>query len=188
MINPPNGNAPRGPWPTTGSSTGEPTAWPPVVKQSRAPVGIALVVSGIAVAVAIGAWIRPASTARPEADAAPKFSDQQVEEAKTNVCAAYDKVVKASSGAAGLSTDDPATKFSISVNSRLASEVASNYLIKTLGENLATPLDLSDGIRGIASAYDDVVLGQLSGEADEETKPAYDRLDAADKAVASRCK
>jgi hypothetical protein len=149
---------------------------------------MSLVVAAIAVAIAIGAWFRPSSDARPEVDSAPKFSDQQVGEAKTNVCSAYGKVGKVSSGAAGLTADDPATRFSISVNSRLASEVASNYLIKTLDENPATPPDLGDGIRGIASAYVDVVLGQLAGETDEETQPAYDKLDAADKAVAAECK
>jgi hypothetical protein len=189
MTNPPYGDAPGGQWPPPGPPAGGPTPWPVAApKQSRTPIIISLVVAFVAVALAIGAWFRPAPDSPTPLDASPKYSEQQVSDARKNVCSAYNDVYKATSGAGGQRSDDPTLKFVISINARLASQFSSSYLSRTLDDNRAAPPSLIESVRNLVSAYDAIVVGQLAGSSDDEIQPAYDKLDSAGKDLAQACK
>jgi hypothetical protein len=64
---------------------------------------------GIVVAIALGvvALLRPAAQAAAPLDAAPKYSEQQVADAKRAVCAARDQAFAALAGAGGQKSEDP---------------------------------------------------------------------------------
>ncbi len=60
---------------------------------SRVPMIVAIVISLLALALAAAAWFRPTHDATP---ATPQYSEQQVADAKKNVCGAYDTMYRAS--------------------------------------------------------------------------------------------
>jgi hypothetical protein len=45
----------------------------------------------IAVGAAVAAWLRPIPEVKPASPSAPTFNDRQVADAKSKVCAAYEK-------------------------------------------------------------------------------------------------
>ncbi len=189
MTNPPYG--PGGQWLPPGSPGGPPPAWPAVAtRQSRALVVVSLVVALIAVAVAIGSWFRPVPETSTTADAVPQFTDQQISDAKNAVCGAYDKTKRAITGAATQTSPDPTLTLLIAVNTRLATQFSSRYVMDTLKANPATPGNLSDGIRKISAAWDGMVLAQLSGAGrdDPELKPLFTEIDSSDVEIGQACK
>lgn len=189
MTNPPYGPTPGGQWPPPGPPAGPPPAWPSAApKQSRTPVIVSLVIAVVAIAVALGAWFRPTDETPPDTKATPQFTDQQVSDAKNATCSAYDKAFKAVTTAGGQISDDPSSKFIISVNVRLATQVASSYLTKTITQNPATPVDLATNIRDISSIWEDIVLAQLAGSQNDELAPVYDKLEAANSKIKLACK
>ncbi|MCV7228287.1 hypothetical protein [Mycolicibacterium komossense] len=146
----------------------------------------------VAIAVAIGAWFRPANEAHPASppDSKSQFSEEQITEAKKAACSAYDKTTKAVSKAASLNSPDPTMTFVIAVNTRLATQFSSRFISDTLDSNPATPSDIAQNLRELTSAWDEIVLAQLSEiKGDDPTlKPAFDQLDSADQAIAQACK
>jgi hypothetical protein len=189
MTNPPYGPTPGGQWPQPGSPAGQPSAWPAVPpKQSRGPVIISLVVAVIAMAVAVAAWFRPAPDPPAAADSSPKYSAQEVTEADRAMCAAYDKVYAALAGSGGQSSTDPNIQLVIALNTRLATHVNSDYLRQALAQNPATTPDLAGTFRKMASAYDEIVLGQLAGSQTADLQQFNDQLDAADTEAKKACK
>ncbi|TGD89248.1 hypothetical protein BayCH28_07805 [Mycolicibacterium sp. CH28] len=117
----------------------------------------------IAIAVAIGAWFRPAPKA--EAPAAKTYSEQEVADAKKAVCDAYQRVDRAltattSKGGGGQTNDDVL----IGINVRLALTESAQYLRTRLAEQPATPLDLAEIVARASNAYQDLAIAQL-GEA-----------------------
>lgn len=189
MSDSPYGVTPGGTWPTQGPPQAPPPVWPaPTPKQSRTPVIISLVIAVIAIAVAIGAWFRPAPEAPPPVDAAPQYSDQEISDAEKAVCAAYNKMVQSVSGAGGQSSDDPTTQQIYAVNIRVATHVASDYLLRQLAENPASPTRLTANVRELAILYNDVVLAQLANAPRSALDPLYSKVDAADAKVVEACK
>lgn len=189
MTDSPYGVTPGGTWPPPGPLAGPPPVWPPPApKQSRAPVIISLVVALIAVAVAIGAWFRPAREASPPPDSTPQYSTQQVADATKAMCAAYDKIYAALSGAGGQSSSDPNVQLTIAVNTRLATHVNSDYLRQVLAQNPATPPALVDTFREMAAAYDEIVLAQLGGAQTADLGAPNAKLEDADEKAAKACK
>ena len=192
MTNPPYGNTPGGHWPPAGPPVGPPPAWPAAAapKQTRAPMLVALALALIAVAVSIGAWFRPAAEAPPPTASDTQFTDEQITDAKTSVCDAFGKAKKAIAGAATQSSTDPTVTFVIAVNTRLATQLSARFITDTLKENPATPAELSKSVRGMASAWNNIVLAQLSGTGtdDPTLKPVLAQLDSSDAEISQACK
>jgi hypothetical protein len=142
----------------------------------------------IAIAIAVGSWFRPASgEAAPSPEPAQQYSDQQVAEAATNMCAVYDKIYAAITNAGGQNSDDPTMKFVIAVDIRLATHVNSDYIRQMLGQNAATPPDLAHAFREMRSAYDEINLAQLANAPKEQLESASAKLDSADATVYESC-
>jgi hypothetical protein len=189
MTDSPYGVTPGGAWPPPGPPVGAPPVWPPApAKQSRAPITISLVVALIAIAVAIGAWFKPANEAPPSADTAPKFSDQQTADAKKALCSARNKAFEALKGSGGQHSDDPTSAFIITVNTRLAIHESTDYLRHTRDVNQAAPPDLAANIEDLASVYEDMLLAQLASAPTDQLNALNTKLDAADIKIVEACK
>ena len=100
---------------------------------------VAIVVSLLALALAAAAWFRPTHDATP---ATPQYSEQQVADAKKNVCGAYDTVLRAIKSAGALNSEDPNQKFMLAFNTRLAFNAAADYLLASASQNPAAPASL----------------------------------------------
>src|ERR1700743_2203882 len=74
-----------------------PMPWPPAPPRgpARWPVFVMFAITLVAVAAAVAAWLRPLPEAKSAPPAAPNFSAQQVDDAKSKVCAAHAKVQNA---------------------------------------------------------------------------------------------
>lgn len=151
------------------------------------PTIIAIGVAVIAIAIAIGAWFRPAP--KPETPAAKTYSEQEVTDAKKAVCDAYartDRAVQATGRRNG--GDDQTAVLAVAVNIRLALSESSSLLLRTLTENPAAPRELQEQTRLAANTYQDVAIDQLGDAPQEELAPLFKRADSTDAAIKQACK
>jgi hypothetical protein len=189
MTASPYGNTPGGQWPPLGSPQGPPPSWPaPAQQQSRLPVIISLIVAFVAVAVAIGAWFRPASEVTNPADRAPQYSDQQVAMAKKALCAAEDLVNRATTYAGNQKSDDPTQQLAIAVNVRLTGSLSAQYFQTKLAQYPATPEDLTTGLQELILANQDIALLQIANASKDEFDASYQAYDSAQAKVTEACK
>jgi hypothetical protein len=153
---------------------------------------IALVVALLAICVAIGAWFRPSADSKPaSAPPAPSYTDQQVAEAKTKVCAAYEKVHRAlvlSSARNG--GNDPTAVLGVATSGRQVLDAGSRYLITKLSEEPATSPELSAAIRNLAEGYQELTMEYLDGltNSDTEIQPSLHAADDATATIERLCK
>lgn len=134
----------------------QPTRWPAFVM---------LVMTLIAVAAAVAAWLRPMPDTTASTPPTPTFSDQQVADAKSKVCAAYEKIHHAnfvnSSRSGG---DDPTAQLAVALNQRQIYEAGSAYLLTTLDNEPATPPDLAAATRKLANVFQVLTLDNLASD------------------------
>ncbi|MCX2934513.1 hypothetical protein ORI20_30045 [Mycobacterium sp. CVI_P3] len=149
------------------------------------PTIIAIVIAVIAIAVAIGAWFRPAP--KPEAPAAKTYSEQEVADAKNAVCEAYDKAFNALTENSR-QLDNPNEALAVIANSRIAIHAAGTFLTTVLSQNPATPGELTTPVRALADQYQGMVLDQI-GNADRATLDAdYRNADSLTSKISQVCK
>ncbi|WP_167107406.1 hypothetical protein [Mycobacterium sp. DL592] len=150
------------------------------------PTIIAIVIALIAVAVAIGAWFRPAPKA--EAPAAKTYSEQEVTEAKKAVCDAFEQVKSTVNTAGGKSGDNPTDSFIVAVNIRLALTTSSSYLADQLTANPATPETLAEPIRLLASRYREIAMRQIADASNSDLQPLATGADKDIERITEACK
>ncbi|WP_431234771.1 hypothetical protein ACQ856_09705 [Mycolicibacterium psychrotolerans] len=151
------------------------------------PTIIAIVIAVIAIAVAIGAWFRPAP--KPETPAAKTYTEQEVSDAKKAVCDAYgraDRALQATGRKNG--GDDQTAIIAVAVNIRLALSESSSFLLRTLAENPAAPHDLQEQVRMAANSYQDIAIDQLGEASQTELGPFLKQADSTDVAIKQACK
>lgn len=163
--------------PLGGAPQGQATWMPPipVQKSSRVPVIIAFVVAMLALGLAAAAWFKPTPEAPP---AAPQYSDQQVADAKKNLCDAYHATDRALTDAGSLSSEDQNQKFMISLNIRVAFTAGADHLLTAADQNPAAPPDLLKASRDLAFSYQKIVLAQTASDTHDALVPLYDEADA----------
>jgi hypothetical protein len=126
---------------------------------------VMLVITLIAVGAAVAAWLRPIPQAPAAAPPKPTYSDQQVADAKSKVCGAYEKIHRAnyvnSSRTGG---DDPTAQLAVAVNQRQIYEAGSAYLLSTLSDEPATPADLATAARKLAYVFQVLTLDNLASD------------------------
>jgi hypothetical protein len=153
-------------WPQTGAPR-RPRRWPTIAWL----VAITLVAS-----VAVVGWLRPLHDHQPPpASAAPTYTEQQVANAKANVCGAFGKVDRALEGAQSLGgSSDPTAILAVATSAREALDFGSRYLPATLAEEPATPSDLAAAVPKQADAYQKLVIGYMDGlhYVDPDLQPA----------------
>jgi hypothetical protein len=123
----------------------------------------------IAVAVAVAAWLRPVPDNGPPASSAPTFTDQQIADAKADVCAAYKVVthaVRVNTHRPNPAPGDEVGILAAAANGRLALYAGGNYLLDRLIADPATPDALVTGVRSLANTLQKFGIDALADEPD----------------------
>jgi hypothetical protein len=169
---------PAGPWgPPPPMALSRPARW---------PMFVMLLITLVAVAAAVAAWLRPIPHEASGTPPAPTYSAQQVSDAKSKVCAAYAKVQNAVSvNVARTAGDDPNSQLLLAVNARQVFAMGSAYLMTTLAEEPATPADLAGPANDLAHLYQVMVLDGLVGDRND---PAHNAADQAGFKIQGLCK
>jgi hypothetical protein len=162
---------PQGPVPSNGSS--------------RVPVIIAIVIALLALALAAASWFRPTHEATP---ATPQYSEQQVTDAKKNLCDAYNTMYRALERAGTTTSDDPNQKYMIAMNTRLAFNTAADRLLTEVSQNPAGPPDLVDATRRLAISYQKLVLVRTAEAPQPELDAVYKEINFSETALKTACK
>lgn len=178
MSDSPYGGMPAGPTPRI------PQGQLPSNGPSRVPLIIAIVVALLALALAAAAWFRPAPEPTP---AAHQYSDQQVADAKKNLCDAYITTYRSIQNAGNQSGSDPTQVFVVAINTRLAFQASADYLDSQLALNPAAPSDLATETGNISSGYHRLVLAQIAGAQREELDSVNHEIDTAHAAIIEKC-
>lgn len=146
-------------------------------------LGVALA----AIGVAIAAWFRPLPDNKPEP--APTYSEQQVADAKANVCAAFEKVHKAVALAGARKfVEDPTANLAVATSTRQAVYVGGRYLAAKLAEEPATPLDLAHAVQMLTKSYEEASIDYLAEVDDTELSSLRRASDEAGASIESLCK
>jgi hypothetical protein len=169
------------PWPAARPTPTRPSRW-----LAFASLAIALVALG----VAIGAWTRPLPDNKPaSAPPPPSFTNQQIADAKSIVCAAFQEAhqaVVATSARSGGS--DPTAILAVATSVRQARDVGSGYLLTTLAEEPATPPDLTKSVRKLANLYQKLTIGLLAELSDSDLEPLRRDSDETTSTIQGLCK
>src|SRR3984957_9858225 len=120
----PLGPPPSGPWgPVPPMAVGRPARW---------PMFVMFLITLVAVGSAIAAWLRPIPHETSASPPTPSYSEQQVSDAKSDVCAAYEKVHHAvNTNVQRTGGDDPTAQLAVAVNMRQGYVVGSAPLYTT---------------------------------------------------------
>lgn len=187
---PPDHGQHRGSAPSDAStpSAQSPTA-PPMTfgRPPRWPAFTALLIALIALAVGIAAWFRPASHSNQHPPK-PAYTQQQIADAKSKVCAAFGKLDRASEMAKAQAIGSD--QLAIDINTRQIFDVFSRYLRATLSEEPASPPDLANAVREQASTLEEAVIDYEVGlrKSDPEMKPLFDANNASADTIRRLCK
>lgn len=153
--------------PTTSASWPLTTPHTTYSKSSRWPIFTILALAIIAIVIAGADWLRPAPTSTTATPNLPKlsFSDQQVAESKIKICDAYNLVHEAVS----INTKrqnpvpgDETGKIAVAANARLALYDGGQYLLNHLGNELATPVELTEAVRSFANLLQEYAINVLA--------------------------
>jgi hypothetical protein len=136
--------------------------------------------------VAIVGWFRPVPAKPP---APPTYSAQQVADAKTKVCAEYQKVhsaIKAST-ARDMGTD-PTAQQVYGLTGRQALLAGSPYLRTVLSGQPATPNEVMTTIRKLTDLFQELAIDYLNSMPDSDMEPTVQAADEATLTVERLCK
>jgi phage tail sheath gpL-like len=132
-----------------------------------------LLIALVALGVAIGSWFRSASDHKSTpAPPAVSYSQQQIADAKSSVCGAYQQVRRALDAAGARNGgSDPTASLTVATASRQALDVGSRYLLTKLSEEPATNPDLATAVRKLADLYQQITVSYLADASDSEISP-----------------
>jgi hypothetical protein len=150
---------------------------------------VSLMISVVAIGLAITGWLRPLPTDRVDGPPAPAYTEKQVTDAKTKVCAAYNEVHQAVLINTGRNLgDDPTSHLAVAANARISLFDGGQFLSAKLVEEPATPPELASAMRALISAYEQLAIDYLANVPDAELKPSEDNLTRTGTAVYDICK
>lgn len=150
---------------------------------------IMMLAVGLAIGVAGGAGIiylynLKATTSAPTST----FSEQQISQAKGQVCSVYEDVHKEiSTNSARDQGSDPVQQLAVTATIRQAFLAGSAYLLTTLSEQPATPPELAKPVRQLAIAYQEVTIGYLNGKTNSDLESTLRNGDEAAQAIQGLC-
>ncbi|BBU24747.1 hypothetical protein [Mycobacterium xenopi] len=134
---------------------------------SRWPSFTALLLAVIGIAVGLVGWFRPVQRYDRPGPTAPRHTDQQIADAKTNICGAY----RTSKNEVFVNTHRPNPVegdeiglLAVAANGRLAPYAGGDHLLKRLAAEPATPSDLADAVRSLANSYEEAGIRTLNYE------------------------
>lgn len=185
MTGSPYGVTPGGSW--------QPPVGPPpsnlaAPKQSRALVTVSIVVALIAVAVAIASWFRPTEEQPTlQSDSQRSYTEEEIANSKKAVCEAHKLVDQATAVAGGETSEDPVVDFAIAINIRTTASLGAAYYFRALEEHPATPANLAEPVRELASTYQELLLLQIGKAPKEQLDTYYSRINSLDPKVIQAC-
>ena len=160
-------------------------------RPARWPTVAAFAAALIALGVGAVGWFRPAPlTYRPPAPSVPIYTEQQIADAKADVCAAYSlskNEVAENTHRPDLTGDEIGSLASAAMK-RIAVHAAGDYLLERLRAEPATPIDLADSIRSLANTYEEFAMRALNGEPDSALDPLRRAADADITKIDGLCK
>jgi hypothetical protein len=136
-----------------------------VSRPARWPMFLMLLVTLVAVAAAVAAWLRPIPHGTSASPASPSYSEQQVADAKSKVCGAFEKVhhvLQMNSTRSG--GDDPNSQFLVAINARQIFMTGSSYLLTILSDYPATAPGLAAAVSNLAHLYQVITLDGLASD------------------------
>jgi hypothetical protein len=181
MVNPPSTPSAPPPWLPAGAPR-RPRRWPTVAW---------LVAVTLVAVIAIVGWLRPLQDHKTSASSTPTYTDQQVATAKSNVCAAFEKVQHAVDLAkTHAGSTDYTTQLATAALTHVALDAGSRYLLTKLAAEPATPPDLAAAVRKVANADQEALIGYLNGlsASDPAMQPALNADDEATATTRRLCK
>lgn len=128
----------------------------------RWPTFAALAIALIALALAIVGWVYP----RSPGGASHNFSGQQVNDAKTHICTAYQSVHEAVVSNTHLENpveNDPIGQIAVATSARLTLYAGGAYLRQRVTAEPATPADLAKSVNDMANTLEELSIGYLAG-------------------------
>jgi hypothetical protein len=143
-----------------------------------APAGLAIGVA--ALVLTLVQWFH--------GNGSPSFSDQQVKDAKTSVCAAYAKVHRAVVVNTHLEPSPEGDPLAVATSARLALYGGGSYLRDHLTSAPATPADLAKAVDTLATTLEDLGVNYLAGATPLVQDPLRHNLDGQLADVDGRCK
>jgi hypothetical protein len=163
--------------------------WPPAQPQhgpARWPVVVMFVITLVAVGAAVAAWLRPMPDTKSATSPAVTFSAQQVADAKSKVCEAFEKAEKASKSNLGRSGgDDPNAQLLVAVNMRQVFVAGSVHLLDTLVDEPAAPADLAAAAKKLADLLQVIMLDGLAGDPND---PGHNAVNETAERIQNLCK
>jgi hypothetical protein len=153
----------------------------------RWPALTALAVALIALAVGLAGWLRAAPHSN-QPPPKPTYTQQQIADAKANVCAAFAKLDRAVGVLNAL--PDGSEELVAAINTRQVFDVFSRYLLATLSEEPATPADLATAVREQATSLEEAVIDYQVGltKSDQEMRAVVDTNSATADTIRRLCK
>lgn len=122
---------------------------------------VALVIAVAAVVLAVIGWFRPST-------GPGKFSDQQAQDAKQQICQVVGTVRQATSINTNMENPtpgDPAGGLAVAANARLALYGGGGYVLGRLAAEPATPADLAKAATTMANTMQELSINYLAGAA-----------------------
>jgi len=152
MVNPSSMPPAPAPWPQAGAPR-------PKRRWSTVAWLVALTLVG---GVALVGWLRPAQDHKPTGS--PTYTDQQVANAKSNICTAFEKVQRGLSFAhSHVDSNGYTPDAGGAALTQVALDAGSRYLLTKLAEEPATPTDLATAVRNEANAEQEALIGYMAG-------------------------
>ena len=145
-----------------------------------APAGLAFGV--VALTLTLVQWFHPPS------HGTTSFSDQQVKDAKTSVCAAYTNVHRAVVVNTHLEPSPNGDPLAVATSARLALYGGGSYLRDRLTQEPATPADLAKAVDSLATTLEDLAVNYLADVPPFVQDPLRHNLDRQLVDVDGRCK
>jgi hypothetical protein len=179
MANPPSMPAAPPPW---SPATAPRRRWPTIAW---------LVAITLVAVVAIVGWLRPLTGQKPTATPTPTYTDQQIANAKKDVCASFEKVQNALRLAhSHIDSNGYAPDVGTAALTHVTLEAGSRYLLTKLAEQPATPPDLATAVRNEANAEQEALIEYMNGltTSAPELQPTLNASDEATATVRRLCK
>ncbi|BCO38087.1 hypothetical protein BMW24_008940 [Mycobacterium heckeshornense] len=159
---------------------------------SRWPSFAALAIAIIGLGVGITGWFRPLPhEVHEQAPTAPAYSDQQIANAKTNICAAYHiskNEVFVNTHRSNPVEGDEIGALAVAANGRLALYAGGDYLLKRLATEPATPSNLVDAVKALANLYEEAGIRTLNYEPNSALDPLRHEIDTDIAKIDGLCK
>jgi hypothetical protein len=140
----------------------------------------------VVLGIAIVGWFRPVPNKPPSP---PSYTSQQEADAKTKVCAAYEKVHRAIGVSMGRDLgSDPTSQLTVATGARQSLLAGSEYLTTTLSEEPATASDLATAIRKLAGLFQEYTIDYLNGRTNAEMESSLRAGDEITSRIVNLCK